>query len=75
MTYGCETWTTKYFEQRLRAAQHAINKRMLNIILRDKVSYSKIRKNKNKNKNKIKGIIKKKRGQMEMGGTYSQKRR
>ena len=37
MTYGCETWTTtKYLEQKLRTAQHAMERRMLNITLRDK---------------------------------------
>ena len=47
MTYGCETWTTtKYLEQKLMTAQHAMERRMLNITLRDKVRNSEIR-NKN----------------------------
>ena len=55
MTYGCETWTTtKYLEQKLRTAQHAMERRMLNITLRDKVRNSEIR-----NKTKVKDIIEK----------------
>ena len=53
MTYGCETWTTtKYPEQKLMTAQHAMERRMLNITLRDKVRNSEIR-----NKTKVKDII------------------
>ena len=38
MTYGCETWTTtKYRDLKLRSAQHAMERRMLNFTLRDKV--------------------------------------
>ena len=55
MTYGCETWTTtKYLEQKLRTAQHAMERSMLNITLRDKVRNSEIR-----NKTKVKDIIEK----------------
>ena len=55
VTCGCETWTTtKYLEQKLRSAQHAMERRMLNITLRDKVKNSVIR-----NKTKVKDIIEK----------------
>ena len=55
MTYGCETWTTtKYLEQKLRTAQHAMERRMLNITLRDKVRNSEIT-----IKTKVKDIIEK----------------
>ena len=55
MTYGCEIWTTtKYLEQKLRTAQHAMERRMPNITLRDKVRNSEIR-----NKTEVKDIIEK----------------
>ena len=84
MTYGCETWTTKYLKQKLRTAQHAMLRRMLNISLRDKVKNSEIRRKKNpttttttakqkqKQTNKVKDKRENKRGQMEMGGEYNQ---
>ena len=53
MAHGCETWTTtKYLEQKLRTANHAMERRMLNITVRDKVRNSLIR-----NKIKVKDII------------------
>ena len=55
MTYGCETWiTTKFLEQKLRSAQRAMERKMLNITLRDKVRCSEIR-----NRTKVKDIIEK----------------
>ena len=48
--------TTKYLEQKLRTAQHAMKRRMLNITLRDKIRNSVIR-----NKTKVKDIIEKKK--------------
>ena len=55
MTYGYETWTeTKYLEQKLRTAQHARERRMLNITLRDKVRNSVMR-----NETKVKDIMEK----------------
>ena len=45
MTYGAETWTTtKQLEQKLQVAQRAMERRMLNITIRDKVRNSEIRK-------------------------------
>ena len=45
MTYGAETWTTtKQLEQKLMTAQRAMERRMLNITIRDKIRNSEIRK-------------------------------
>ena len=45
MSYGAETWTTtKHLEQKLSTAQRAMERRMLNITLRDKIRNSDIRK-------------------------------
>ena len=45
MTYGAEIWTTtKQLEQKLQVAQRAMERRMLNITIRDKVRNSEIRK-------------------------------
>ena len=45
MTYGAETWTTtKQLEQKLQVAQRAMERRMLNFTIRDKVRNSEIRK-------------------------------
>ena len=55
MTYGAETWsTTKYLEQKLMTAQRSMERKMLNISLRDKVKSSEIR-----SKTKVKDIIEK----------------
>ena len=44
MTYGAETWsTTKEIEQKLRTTQRAMERRMLNLTLRDKIRHSDIR--------------------------------
>ncbi len=38
MSYGAETWTTtKYLEQKLRTAQRDMERKMLNITLKDTV--------------------------------------
>ena len=43
--YGAETWTTtKHLEQKLMTAQRAMERRMLNITIRDKSRNSEIRK-------------------------------
>ena len=70
MTYRCETWTTtKYLEQKLRTAQHAMERSMLNITLRDKVRNSEIR-----NKTKVKDIIEKiKEAKWRRGGGETKK--
>ena len=53
MTYGCETWTTtKFLEQKLKVAQHAMERKMLHITIRDKVKNVEIR-----NKTNVKDII------------------
>ena len=45
MTYGAETWTTtKQLEQKLITAQRAMERRMLNITIRDKIRNTEIRK-------------------------------
>ena len=45
MTYGAETWTrTKQLEHKLQVAQRAMERRMMNITIRDKVRNSEIRK-------------------------------
>ncbi|PIK43526.1 endonuclease-reverse transcriptase [Apostichopus japonicus] len=45
MAYGAETWTTtKQLEQKLLVPQRAMESRMRNITIRDKVKNSKIRK-------------------------------
>ena len=45
MTYGAETWTTtKHLKQKLMTAQRAMERRMLNITIRDKIRNSEIRK-------------------------------
>ena len=45
MTYGAETWTTtKQLEQKLKTTQRAMERRMLNITIRDKIRNSEIRK-------------------------------
>ena len=55
MTYGAETWsTTKETEQKLLVAQRAMERRMLNITIRDKQKNTTIR-----NKTKVKDIIEK----------------
>ena len=55
MTYGCETWNiTKFLEQKLVTAQHAMERKMLHITLYDKVKNSVIR-----SKTKVKGILEK----------------
>ncbi|XP_072051533.1 uncharacterized protein [Amphiura filiformis] len=55
MTYGCETWTTtKYLEQKLITTQRAMERRMLNITIRDKIRNTYIR-----NKTKVKDILEK----------------
>ena len=44
MTYGAETWiTTKHIEQKLITAQKAMERRILNIIIPDKIRNSEIR--------------------------------
>lgn len=53
MTYGAETWaTTKEIEQKLRTTQRAMERRMLNLTLRDRVRHSDIRQ-----KTKVKDVI------------------
>ena len=55
MTYGAETWsTTKVMEQKLITTQRAMERRMLNLTLRDKVRHTDIRQ-----KTKVKDIIEK----------------
>ena len=55
MTYGCETWNiTKFLEQKLVTAQHAMERKMLHITLHDKVKNSVIR-----SKTKVKDILEK----------------
>lgn len=55
MTYGAETWTTtKYLENKLQTAQRAMERKMLQISIRDKVRCSEIRK-----KTGVKDIIEK----------------
>ena len=45
MTYGAETWTTtKHLEQKLMIAQRAMERRRLNITIRDKIRNSEIKK-------------------------------
>ena len=45
MTYGAETWsTTKELEQKLQVAQRAMERKMLNISIRDRISCKEIRK-------------------------------
>ena len=45
MTYGAEKWTTtKQLEQKLITAQRAMERRMLNVTIRDKIRNSEIRK-------------------------------
>ena len=45
MTYGEETWTTtEQLEQKLITAQRAMERRMLNITIRDKIRNTEIRK-------------------------------
>ena len=45
MTYGAETWTTtKQLEQKLITAQRRMERRMLNIKIRDKIRNTEIRK-------------------------------
>ena len=42
MAYGAETWTTtKQLEQKLTTAQRAMERRMLNITIRDKIRNTK----------------------------------
>ena len=55
MSHGAETWTTtKQLEQKLRIAQRAMERRMLNITLKNRIRNSDIRK-----KTQVKDIIKK----------------
>jgi hypothetical protein len=55
MTYGSETWsTTKILENKLKTAQHAMERKMLHITLRDKVKNTEIRL-----RTKVKDIIQK----------------
>ena len=55
MTYGAETWaTTKEMEQKLTTTQRAMERRMLNLSLRDKIRHTFIRK-----KTKVKDVIEK----------------
>ena len=45
MTYGCQTWSlSKAMGQKLRTAQRAMKSKMLNLKIKDKVSYTEIRK-------------------------------
>ena len=66
MTYGAETWTTtKQLEQELITAQRAIERRMLNITIRDKIRNTDTRK-----QTQVKHImVKIKEAKMEMGRT------
>ena len=66
MTYGAGTWTTtKQLEQELITAQRAIERRMLNITIRDKIRNTDTRK-----QTQVKDImVKIKEAKMEMGRT------
>ena len=45
MTYGCQTWSlSKGMGQKLRTAQRAMERKMLNLKIKDKVPYTEIRK-------------------------------
>ena len=45
MTYGCQTWSvSKTMGQKLRTAQRAMERKMLNLKIKDKVPYTEIRK-------------------------------
>ena len=45
MTYGCQTWSlSKAMGQKLRTAQRAMERKMLNLKIKDKVPYTEIRK-------------------------------
>ena len=45
MTYGCQTWSlTKQMTNILRTAQRAMEKKMLDLKLKDKIPCSEIRK-------------------------------
>ena len=58
MTYGAETLTTsKHLEQKLMTAQRAMERRMLNVTIRDKIRNSEIRK-----QTKAKDVMLKPRG-------------
>ena len=55
MTYGCEIWNiTKFLQQKLMTAQHAMERKMLHITLHDKVKNSVIR-----SKTKVKNLLQK----------------
>ena len=45
MTYGCQTWSlSKAMGQKLRTAQRAMERKMLNLKIKDKIPYTEIRK-------------------------------
>ena len=45
MTYGCQTWSlNKQMTNKLRTAQRAVERKMLDLKLRDKIPCSEIRK-------------------------------
>ena len=55
MTYGSETWTTtKQLEQKLRTTQRAMERRMLNITIKDRIKNEEIRR-----QTQVKDIIEK----------------
>ena len=54
MTYGCQTWIiTKEYMKKIRTAQRAMERKMLNIQLKDKIKCTEIRE-----KTKVIGIVK-----------------
>ena len=54
MTYGCQTWIiTKEYMKKIRTAQRAMERKMLNIQLKDKIKCSEIRE-----KTKVMDIVK-----------------
>ena len=65
MCFGAKTWTTtKHLKQKLMTAQRAMERRMLNITIRDKIRNSEIRK---QTKVNLKTAEKKKKRKLKQG--------
>ena len=67
MTYGCQTWSlNKQMTNKLRTAQRAMERKMLDLKLEDKIPCSEIRK-----RTKVIDIIEYTQTKVEMGRSYS----
>ena len=67
MTYGCQTWSlNEQTTNKLRTAKRAMERKMLDLKLKDKLPCSEIRK-----RTKITDIIEYTLKKMEMGRSYS----